>query len=1365
MLGTSDAQALTLMTNNVQRIQISTAGLIGIGTSVGNSLVSFPGSTTSRASINIAPGAQPATGTQGDLYVQGGNLFFHNGAQWENLRNYWRLNGTDLYYSGGEVGIDTASPVEKLEVQEGNIRINTASASDTTRRSIQWFDGLARWSIGYTASETNRPLRIQTGNTAVLSIQENGNVGIGVNSPGRTLDVNGAVRLQPTTLPSNPASGDLFNDGSSLFFYDGTSWSDLAEGGSGSGLWSMNGSDIYYSTGSVGVGVNNPAALFSVGTNSAFQVSSNGNMSTTGSIRSGTLALGGILKAAATTGQIELAVPGVDYEQSITFFNGITRGINNSVGLGGTLADHTAIALGTNTLSFTGTSGRVGFGTSSPARMVDINGAMRLRSTTQPTSPSAGDIYSSGSDIWFYNGSAWTSMLYGSGASLLSGDADLAYLTSLTSDFALGGSTSAAPFFFDQSTNLLTLTNTTTGPSFRVNDQSSDTSPFLIDADGRVAIGKTSASYKVDVVGDIYSSQYLRGEQGVCIGSDCRTSWSTVGFPTGQNGSTIYHNGTDWQASTFLFNGGNVLGVGISAPGALIDIAGATTARASMRIRSGTAPSSPNPGDLWFDGTQLIFQRDASSPVNLLAQNALWGENGSKIFYNLGEVGIGTSDPSSQLHVNSSTASSTGITVQNTSGSGNPFLRIQSAANRGANLFLSCNNVEIGQLTVASNNGFFNIVALNNTGINLQTGGTSSLLITNSGNVGLNTTGPNTTLDVNGAFSMRGMAAPANAPTGQGRLYFDSTTRKFRVSEDGNTYVDLLSAGSSSFDLGGNSFGALATLGTNDNFNLALETNNSTRMTITTSGNVGIGTTNPGQRLDVAGFVRSTSGGFIFPDGSIQTTAVGQGGGFWIGNGNHIYNSNTGNVGIGIINPTFKLDVTGNARFTSSVEVGGNLDFSSTNPILRAFNATNNNMRSVLELTADQTARNYFQMRATEGEYTTPTLSTVGAWTHINLGLSPKGNGNVIITSNNLQFQNTAPRLMSLDSNSNMRGVLEMNAGTGARNWLRLSTVEGNFTTQSVEAVGEFSNLNLGLTPKGTGNVVISSNNLLFNNTAPVLMAFNATNGNHRSVLQLTADQTARNYFQMNATEGDYTTPTLSAIGAWSNINLGLTPKGAGNVVIGSNNLLFNNTAPILMAFNAINNNHRNVLQLTADQTARNYFQMNATEGSFTTPTISTIGAWDNINLGLSAKGGGRILLNNGSQVLSSGSYNTTSPGTAAGGLHIAPSTTTAGHSTALTFGASNHSNAGHAQAGIYVEGNTGGTTMRLATTNSYGSGAQTRMTIDTVGAVTFTGAVTSNGAISATGNLTSGGTTQLGGSTLTNGRLNLHGTSQNIAN
>jgi hypothetical protein len=54
----------------------------------------------------------------------------------------------------------------------------------------------------------------------------------------------------------------------------------------------------------------------------------------------------------------------------------------------------------------------------------------------------------------------------------------------------------------------------------------------------------------------------------------------------------------------------------------------------------------------------------------------------------------------------------------------------------------------------------------------------------------------------------------------------------------------------------------------------AVHTSGTEKVRVTAAGNMGIGTTSPGQRLTVAGMVESTSGGFKFPDGSTQASAV-----------------------------------------------------------------------------------------------------------------------------------------------------------------------------------------------------------------------------------------------------------------------------------------------------------------------------------------------------------------------------------------------------------------------------------------------------------------------------------------------------------
>jgi len=117
-------------------------------------------------------------------------------------------------------------------------------------------------------------------------------------------------------------------------------------------------------------------------------------------------------------------------------------------------------------------------------------------------------------------------------------------------------------------------------------------------------------------------------------------------------------------------------------------------------------------------------------------------------------------------------------------------------------------------------------------------------------------------------------------------------------------------------------------------------------MTMLATGNVGIGTTNPGAKISVNGVIESTSGGVKFPDGSTQTSAAASAGGLTM-SGN-----TTGNTHVSInvtvnsntllaSNPTkseFTVAASGNYLMTGFTHACGS--FSGTNEVKLWVNGT-----------------------------------------------------------------------------------------------------------------------------------------------------------------------------------------------------------------------------------------------------------------------------------------------------------------------------------------------------------------------------------------------------------------------------------------
>jgi hypothetical protein len=126
----------------------------------------------------------------------------------------------------------------------------------------------------------------------------------------------------------------------------------------------------------------------------------------------------------------------------------------------------------------------------------------------------------------------------------------------------------------------------------------------------------------------------------------------------------------------------------------------------------------------------------------------------------------------------------------------------------------------------------------------LGTNNTNYVPISSAGNVGIGTTAPATKLH---------SVSTGNTGVASAFIYGDYYGPTVGVNSTSSSYYALrVVNGVSSAGTGGNSL-----------------------LYVRADGNVGIGTTAPSNALEVAGSIKSTSGGYKFPDGTTQTTSAG----------------------------------------------------------------------------------------------------------------------------------------------------------------------------------------------------------------------------------------------------------------------------------------------------------------------------------------------------------------------------------------------------------------------------------------------------------------------------------------------------------
>ena len=418
---------------------------------------------------------------------------------------------------------------------------------------------------------------------------------------------------------------------------------------------------------------------------------------------------------------------------------------------------------------------------------------------------------------------------------------------------------------------------------------------------GNVGIGTIGPISKFSVLGDSSSSNIptIRVESSNSVSNIHFLTASTGsnaaadGFYVGVNGTTAYIINRE-STSLYLGSNGNVVqtisssenvGIGTTSPSAKLEVY-ATTGITSESPSNAVINIRRNDNTAYSSLLQYFSGNTKKWVAGLSDSGDFTGSTGEEYFIgtsktlpnllinSTGNVGIGTNSPTTKLDVAGS------ITTSGSIKGGSNFSIFSEFSNRGRIVLDSSTSTGANQIQFLTNG-------------NVQS------VITKEGNVGIGTTSPQEKLQVNGNI-----------------LIPDTFRIKNQSASESNFYSYLKEMVFQSNKGSGNIF----------NFRFG----NDSRMVISSAGRVGIGTTAPAFKLDVAGNARidgdltvgttAQNGEINIIDSNGKTFSLNSGN---VGNNKFaIEESSTNtrylvidganaNVGIGATSPTEKLEVEG----------------------------------------------------------------------------------------------------------------------------------------------------------------------------------------------------------------------------------------------------------------------------------------------------------------------------------------------------------------------------------------------------------------------------------------------------------------------
>jgi hypothetical protein len=794
----------------------------------------------------------------------------------------WGRSGNNTYYSFGNVGIGTTSPNTRLRIVEtsnANPPLSIQS-TNTDGYSGSWlYDsagtlvGHFGWANGTTSALSdkmyfgtiaNKPVVFTTNDSEKVRITAAGNVGIGTSAPDSPLEINGRVSIRGanelyfgqstsaigswTTRMYASGSTQKFNANEFIFNNEGYGLSEFMR---------------ITSAGNVGIGTTAPKSKLDI----------SGNISITNTSISG---YGEVIFYENSSLKADIFVNG----SSQTNYAG-ANSMNIWQGSNAPMAFYTN---GTNErMRITG-AGNIGIGTTDPQSKVDIVGVLRYGNNAA----SIGALsYGSAGIVTLEAVSTNTSI------GILPSGTGKVGINTISPDTMLHvvGDIKVTGGYYDSSADIGSagqfLKSTGTGTNWTTvnvidgsgtanyvakwSDSDTITDSIIFDNGTNVGIGTASPGSKLDILSSANPFITVRtASYAAVLGADTTNGYIRIGAGTNHAVGTVV-NGT---IRTWLDTDGN-LSVGTTvAKGKLTVVSAISSTAPTLYIESSTSGSGLYgmiaAGDSYhglvlrgkpaaattfevtaademsffeYGGIFNFYQKNNTGTFSLFSRIA----NGSATYFNGGNVGIGTIDPTCKLTVDSSAGFSWGFPSTasvkvGTPGTGGSFLVMTPSLNASYESGLSIDGTYNSGKTVVNINAFgvysggpysADMVFKTSTTTTLS----EKMRITNDGNVGINQTAPLQKLDVYGNISLGSWVKP------------------------GSTYVGLRRDDDGSFGGGGDSglviesYNHAAPYNGNYSQRVHLRThlyNGGSHNVLTAYGfNVGIGTTTPGNKLAI----------------------------------------------------------------------------------------------------------------------------------------------------------------------------------------------------------------------------------------------------------------------------------------------------------------------------------------------------------------------------------------------------------------------------------------------------------------------------------------------------------------------------------